>query len=161
MFVFAGWPDLKLKFDEIKWNELKNITVDCRVNILNVSVDDVGWFATEDNGAERIDDCVDGNVEEEEEEKKDDGDDEGQVNEEERANEEEFKKWLIEEVGLGQYFDAFTENEIRSLDEVVEYIEEKENLKEIGIKPFAHRAKLWRKIVALKKRKDDDEPAEF
>jgi len=78
----------------------------------------------------------------------------------------EFKKWLNDEVGLVQYFDLFIENEIHSLDDILEYIEEKNHLGEIGIKPFAHKAKMWKNIVKLREMRDtvtidNDEPSQF
>eukprot|EP01084_Bolivina_argentea_P170562 295549_1 len=152
--IGKGWPDMKLKRDEVKWSDLKNITMDCRVNILNVSVNAQGWF-TDKNG-EKIESKMNDNDGEnkndndnEQEEKKKDNILVVKESEQEKG-EKEFKNWLSEKVGLEEYFDNFIENEIHSLEEVVEYIEEKNNLKEIGIKAFGHRVKLWKCIVKLK-----------
>eukprot|EP01083_Nonionella_stella_P036654 100001_1 len=156
-----GWPEMRLKREHVKWNDLKSITMDCRVNILNISVNATGWFVrhlglkkTEEENECKEDAAMNngGHVESERDKEK-----------QQRLRKEELKRWLCEDE-LGKYFDRFVENEIRSLDDVVEYIEDPNNLKEIGVKPFGHRVKIWKNILKLqeiRQMQNDDEASIF
>ena len=203
-----GWPDARLKKDEFKWDQLKSITFDVRINILNVNLNNTLYFIGEfnkkngvsaqqqqeemkQNQPQQPSSRINSNLSEskddkdeeesEEEESKNDvtststssssssspaSSDNVQKNDGVKGDEMEFKKWLNDEVGLVQYFDLFIENEIHSLDDILEYIEEKNHLGEIGIKPFAHKAKMWKNIVKLREMRDtvtidNDEPSQF
>jgi len=149
-----GWGDLTLPADLIKWDdpELANtdhLTLDCRVNILHVSLNSVAWFNKEVSSQQQQPQQIPSIPIESERKESDDSD----LNE----NEKMFKTWLTETVGLQQYFALFVKNEIRSLQDVSEYIEEKTDLTEIGIKAFAHRAKIWKNIIKLKESKQTND----
>merc|ERR1712013_743880 len=129
----------------MKWSEFESVTMDIRVNVLNIGMSAEGYFGDRANVKAR-----EGASEAKEEKEMSAGQKaEEEVQRKERAL---LRRWLSEEVRLGGfgYFELFVTNEIHSLDDVREFIEEKAHLVEIGIKPFAHRARLWKAIVALK-----------
>jgi len=158
---------------------MKSLTLECRVNILSVSVKAEKYFGMEEvvENEEKIaaaaspserkmnEDEVEGRDDSDENpiniapagnERNDgrDDDDEEKEDPQDVVDQERFGKWLKEVVGLGQYLEMFQKNEIHSLHDVVEYIEEKNHLGEIGIKPFAHKAKLWKAILKLRERQE-------
>ena len=173
-----GWPERRLQRDGfVKWDELKSITIDCRVNILSIGVKAEQYFGGDRqdplpvavaNGNSPSSESKSNEIEAEGNEDQvapaavhaavdmssmdphGGGGDEEKEDPQDVADRAQFEKWLKEEVGLGQYLEMFTKNEIHSLDDVVEYIEEKSHLGEIGIKAFAHKAKMWKAILKLK-----------
>ena len=196
-----GWPERRLLRGDkdkngrmIDWDKLSTLTIDCRVNILSISVKAEQYFGGDPDepqssiaaSAANVDSSEATESKSNEMEEEGNGDhvapaapavvhgvggghssngDEEKEDPENEADGVRFEKWLKEEVGLGQYLEMFRKNEIHSLDDVVEYIEEKSNLGEIGIKAFAHKTKVWRSILKLKEEQhaaeDPDRADEF